>query len=371
MVVNDQKFMNHALFLAKKGRFTTSPNPNVGCVIVSNGIIVGDGFHSKSGAPHAEIYALQKAGKKANGGTAYITLEPCSHYGKTPPCVNALINAGIRRVVVALKDPNPNVSGRGLVQLQKAGIEVVYGLLMDKAEQLNLGFLKRMRTGFPYVQLKLATSLDGKTALASGESKWITSLNSRKDVQKLRAQASAILTTSVTVLADNPILNVRWTDFPNKLKNIYPKNKIRQPIRIILDSKNQVNPEHLITQTNSPCWLIRPNPILQHWSNNVEQIVIPKYKKRINLIILMIQLAKRDINSILVESGPTLASALLKLDLIDELIIYISPKILGEKARELINIPELKKLKDAPKFKFINIKLLGPDLRVKLRPLRK
>ncbi|BGI51206.1 MAG: bifunctional diaminohydroxyphosphoribosylaminopyrimidine deaminase/5-amino-6-(5-phosphoribosylamino)uracil reductase RibD [Arsenophonus endosymbiont of Ceratovacuna japonica] len=361
--------MKRALFLAKQGRFTTSPNPNVGCVIVYDNKIVGEGFHCKAGEHHAEVYALRMAGKKANRATAYITLEPCNHYAKTPPCTDILINSGILRVIVAMKDPNPKVSGCGLFKLQQAGIEVIYGLLSNEAEKLNRGFLKRMRTGFPYIQLKLAASLDGRTSLSSGESKWITSLSGRKDVQYFRAQSSAILTTSATILADNPSLNVRWLDFTPKLQNIYPKDRLRQPIRIVLDSNNQVNPKHIVTKLDGECWLIRPNPISQHWHGNVEQISIPTNEKGINLISLMIYLAKRNINSIWIESGSTLAGALLKLKLFDELIIYIAPKILGSTAKGLFNIPELRKLKDAFVFKFINIKLVGSDLRLTLRLL--
>ena len=365
----DKQFMTRALSLAQQGRFTTSPNPNVGCVIVSDGKVVGEGFHCKAGEAHAEIYALQMAGEKAKGATAYVTLEPCSHYGKTPPCVDALISAGIRRVVVAMQDPNPQVAGRGLLKLHHAGVEVVHGLLMDEAEQLNRGFLKRMRTGFPYVQLKLAASLDGRTALASGESKWITSPAARQDVQSFRAQASAILTTSTTVLADDPALNVRWTDFAPELQNIYSKDHLRQPIRIVLDSNNQVKPEHIVTKLAGECWLIRPKPLSQDWCGHVEQMAIPTYEKEIDLVLLMLQLAKRNINSIWVESGPTLAGALLTLGLVDELIVYIAPKILGATARGLMNIPELQKLNDAPAFEFINIEVIGSDLRLTLRPL--
>ncbi|QBY44910.1 bifunctional diaminohydroxyphosphoribosylaminopyrimidine deaminase/5-amino-6-(5-phosphoribosylamino)uracil reductase RibD [Arsenophonus nasoniae] len=369
MTTFDKQFMSRALSLAKQGRFTTSPNPNVGCVIVRDGEVVGEGFHCKTGEAHAEIYALQMAGEKANGATAYVTLEPCSHYGKTPPCADALISAGIQRVVVAMQDPNPQVAGRGLLKLQQAGIEVIHGLLIDEAEQLNQGFLKRMRTGFPYVQLKLAASLDGRTALASGESKWITSPAARQDVQSFRAQASAILTTSATVLADNPALNVRWKDFAPELQNIYPEESLRQPIRIVLDRNNQVKPEHFVTKSAGECWLIRSNPIAQNWFGDVKQITIPTYGKGIDLVLLMMQLAKRNINSIWVESGPTLAGTLLTLGLVDELIVYVAPKILGESARGLINIPELQKLKDASAFEFINIELIDIDLRLTLRPL--
>ncbi|WMY95888.1 MAG: bifunctional diaminohydroxyphosphoribosylaminopyrimidine deaminase/5-amino-6-(5-phosphoribosylamino)uracil reductase RibD [Arsenophonus sp.] len=369
MILCKKKFMYRALYLAKKGQFTTSPNPNVGCVIVYNDEIVGEGFHYKAGESHAEINALKMAGKRAQGATAYITLEPCSHYGKTPPCVNALIDAGISCVCVSMKDPNPKIRGRGLLKLQKAGIQVFHGLLIKEAEDLNRAFLKRMRTGFPYVQLKLGASLDGKTALASGDSKWLTSLKSRKDVQNFRAKASAVLTTSSTVINDNPSLNVRWADFTSKLKNIYPKKQIRQPIRIVLDRKNQVTSEHLITKVEGECWLIRSQSILQNWVDNVKEIIIPSYKKEFDLILIMIELGKRNINSIFIESGSTLAGSLLRLKLIDELIIYIAPKILGEQAKGLFNIPELKKISHAALFKFVNVKCIGCDVRLRLRPL--
>ncbi|MGL6296422.1 MAG: bifunctional diaminohydroxyphosphoribosylaminopyrimidine deaminase/5-amino-6-(5-phosphoribosylamino)uracil reductase RibD, partial [Plesiomonas sp.] len=204
----DLHYMARAIELAKKGRFTTAPNPNVGCVIVNDGQIVGEGYHYRAGEGHAEVHALRMAKERARGATAYVTLEPCSHYGRTPPCADALIQSGVRRVVAAMQDPNPEVAGRGLYKLQQAGIEVEHGVLMAEAEALNKGFLKRMRTGFPYIQVKMAASLDGRTAMASGESQWITGLEARRDVQNFRAQAGAILTGSGTVLADNPSLNV-------------------------------------------------------------------------------------------------------------------------------------------------------------------
>ncbi|MGU5504268.1 bifunctional diaminohydroxyphosphoribosylaminopyrimidine deaminase/5-amino-6-(5-phosphoribosylamino)uracil reductase RibD, partial [Klebsiella pneumoniae] len=196
--MQDEMYMARALKLAARGRFTTHPNPNVGCVIVKDGEIVGEGFHYRAGEPHAEVHALRMAGEKARGATAYVTLEPCSHHGRTPPCCDALIAAGVSRVVAAMQDPNPQVAGRGLYRLQQAGIEVSHGLMMNEAEALNKGFLKRMRTGFPWVQLKLGASLDGRTAMASGESQWITSPQARRDVQRLRAQSHAILTSSAT-----------------------------------------------------------------------------------------------------------------------------------------------------------------------------
>ncbi|MEQ4693522.1 bifunctional diaminohydroxyphosphoribosylaminopyrimidine deaminase/5-amino-6-(5-phosphoribosylamino)uracil reductase RibD [Providencia manganoxydans] len=370
MIEQDSIYMARALELAEKGRFTTSPNPNVGCVIVNNGEIVGEGYHQKAGEPHAEVHALRMAGEKAKGATAYVTLEPCSHHGRTPPCAEALINAGVSRVVAAMQDPNPQVAGRGLYMLSKAGIETASGVLMKQAEALNRGFLKRMRTAFPYIQLKLAASLDGKTALQSGESKWITSAAARKDVQMLRAQASAILSTSNTVLADDPSLTVRWNELPTDIQAIYPENALRQPIRIVLDNHNRVTAQHKVTQLEGECWLVRPKPEADvMWQGQVEQLAIPADDNGIDLVILMMQLAKRNVNSIWVEAGPILAGSLLKLGLVDELIVYIAPKLLGDTARGLVNFPALAHLSDAPKFEFTDVQKVGDDLRVRLRPV--
>ncbi len=369
MIEQDKHYMARAIALAQLGRFTTSPNPNVGCVIVRDNVIVGEGYHQKAGEPHAEVHALRMAGDKAKGATAYVTLEPCSHYGRTPPCAEALINAGISRVVASMQDPNPQVAGRGLFMLQQAGVEVSSGLLMADAEAINKGFFKRMRTAFPFIQLKLAASLDGRTALASGESKWITSPEARQDVQALRAEASAILSTSNTVLADDPSLTVRWDELPSDIQSIYPQEALRQPIRIILDRYNKVTPEHKVTQQDGPCWLVRPNPDKTQFSSQVEQFAIPEHGEGIDLVVMMMKLAKRNVNSIWVESGPKLAGSLLKLGLVDELIVYIAPKLLGNTARGLINLPELQHLKDAPNFEFTDVTQVGKDLRLRLRPI--
>ncbi|UDG80604.1 Riboflavin biosynthesis protein RibD [Candidatus Hartigia pinicola] len=370
MIEKDYIYMKRALTLAKKGRFTTSPNPNVGSVIVRDEKIVGEGFHQKAGEPHAEVYALRMAGEKAKGATAYVTLEPCSYYGATPPCAEALINAGVSRVVVAVQDPNPQVAGRGLYMLSKAGVETVTGVLTEQAELLNRGFFKRMRTAFPYLQLKLAASLDGKTALKSGESKWISSVVSRQDVQMLRAQASAILSTSSTVLADNPSLTIRWNELPMNIQSHYPKENVRQPIRVILDTHNRVTAKYKVTQLSGKCWLIRPKPDTNRiWKGNVEQIEIPADDAGIDLVILMKQLAARNLNSIWLEVGPNLAGSLLKLGLVDELIVYIAPKLLGDSARNLVNFSPLEQLSDALKFEFMDVNKLGDDLRVRLRPI--
>ncbi|MDX7991134.1 bifunctional diaminohydroxyphosphoribosylaminopyrimidine deaminase/5-amino-6-(5-phosphoribosylamino)uracil reductase RibD [Xenorhabdus littoralis] len=365
----DEIYMSRALELANQGRFTTSPNPNVGCVIVKDDQIVGEGFHLRAGEPHAEVHALRMAGEKARGATAYVTLEPCSHHGKTPPCADALIAAGLSRVVVSMQDPNPQVAGRGLYKLQQAGIAVEHGLMMAQAESLNKGFLKRMRTGFPYLQLKLGASLDGRTALASGESKWITSPEARQDVQSLRAKCSAILSSGSTVLADDPSLTVRWNELDTETQAVYPQELLRQPIRIITDSQNRITPEHQVIQQAGQCWLARTNKNEQQWPDNVEQILLPVHGDGVDLVLLMMQLGKRQINSVWAECGPTLAGALLSLGLVDELILYIAPKILGNNARGLFAIPELQKLSDAPEFTLFDVQQIGPDVRLRLRPV--
>lgn len=368
--LHDEHYMRRAIELAALGRFTTSPNPNVGCVIVKEGEIIGEGYHHHAGGPHAEVNALKMAGDKAKGATAYVTLEPCSHFGKTPPCADALINAGIKRVVAAMQDPNPQVAGRGLHKLLSAGIDVSHGVLMQEAEKLNVGFFKRMRTGFPYIQLKLGASLDGKTALASGESQWITSKASRRDVQNFRAQASAILTTSATVLADNPSMNVRWDELSDEIKALYPEETLRQPIRIVADSQNRVTKNHKITQIEGECWLARTKSQPSDWKGNVSEILLPTNGKNsgVDLVLLMMQLGKRNINTVWVESGAHFAGALLEAGLVDELIIYIAPKILGNDARGLFALSPLSSLSEVPEFTVDSLQKIGSDIRVCLKP---
>ncbi|WP_342639627.1 bifunctional diaminohydroxyphosphoribosylaminopyrimidine deaminase/5-amino-6-(5-phosphoribosylamino)uracil reductase RibD [Proteus faecis] len=368
--LHDEHYMRRAIELAALGRFTTSPNPNVGCVIVKEGEIIGEGYHHHAGGPHAEVNALKMAGDKAKGATAYVTLEPCSHFGKTPPCADALINAGVKRVVAAMQDPNPQVAGRGLHKLLSAGIDVSHGVLMQEAEKLNVGFFKRMRTGFPYIQLKLGASLDGKTALTSGESQWITSKASRRDVQNFRAQASAILTTSATVLADNPSMNVRWDELSDEIKALYPEETLRQPIRIVADSQNRVTEHHKITQIEGECWLARTKSQPADWQGNVSEILLPTNGKNsgVDLVLLMMQLGKRNINTVWVESGAHFAAALLEAGLVDELIIYIAPKILGNDARGLFALSPLSSLSEAPEFTVDSLQQIGSDIRVCLKP---
>ena len=360
--MQDEIYMARALKLAARGRFTTHPNPNVGCVIVKDGEIVGEGFHYRAGEPHAEVHALRMAGEKAQGATAYVTLEPCSHHGRTPPCCEALIAAGVTRVVAAMQDPNPQVAGRGLYRLQQEGVDVSHGLMMNEAEALNKGFLKRMRTGFPWIQLKMGASLDGRTAMASGESQWITSPQARRDVQRLRAQSHAILTSSATVLADDPALTVRWDELNADTQALYPQENLRQPLRIVIDSQNRVTPQHRIVEQVGETLFARTRADERQWPENVRTLLVPEHNGRLDLVVLMMLLGKQQINSIWVEAGPTLAGALLEAGLVDELIVYIAPKLLGSDARGLCVLPGLEKLEQAPHFKFNEIRHVGPDI---------
>ncbi|ATA24963.1 riboflavin biosynthesis protein RibD [Brenneria goodwinii] len=364
----DERYMARALELARRGRFTTAPNPNVGCVIVKDGEIVGEGYHLRAGEPHAEVHALRMAGEQARGATAYVTLEPCSHHGRTPPCADALIAAGIARVVAAMQDPNPQVAGRGLHRLQQAGVDVSHGLMLSEAEKVNLGFLKRMRTGFPYVQLKMAASLDGRTAMSSGESQWITSPQARQDVQRFRAESAAILSSSATVLADDPSLTVRWSELDAETQRIYPVENVRQPVRVIVDSRRRVVPQHRIISQPGQTWLARVQTDEQAWPENVEQLRLPQHNGGIDLVALMMVLGKRQINSVWVEAGANLAGALLKAGVVDELIVYLAPKLLGDNARGLCVLPGLSQLSQAPEFEISDVRQIGPDLRLRLKP---
>ncbi len=366
--MTDERYMARALELARRGRFTTTPNPNVGCVIVRDGEIVGEGWHQRAGEPHAEVHALRMAGDKAAGATAYVTLEPCSHHGRTPPCCDALIAAGITRVVAAMRDPNPQVAGRGLYRLQQAGIDVSHGVMMNDAEALNRGFLKRMRTGFPWIQLKLGASLDGRTAMASGESQWITSAAARRDVQRLRAQSSAILSTSATVLADDPSLTVRWSELNRDVQAQLDESQLRQPVRVVIDSQQRVTPQHRLVTQPGETWLMRREPDQQAWPDSVSQIAVPMRGEQLDLVAMMMLLGKRQINDVWVEAGAGLAGALLQAGLVDELIVYMAPKLLGNAARGLCELPGLEQLAAAPALKFSGVRLVGEDLRLTLTP---
>ncbi|MBN6062981.1 bifunctional diaminohydroxyphosphoribosylaminopyrimidine deaminase/5-amino-6-(5-phosphoribosylamino)uracil reductase RibD [Aggregatibacter actinomycetemcomitans] len=361
----DVAFMQHALDLAKQGEFTTTPNPAVGCVLVKNGKIVGKGFHFKAGEPHAEVMALREAGENARGATAYVTLEPCSHFGRTPPCAKGLVKTGVSKVIAAMCDPNPQVAGKGLQILADAGIQSAVGLLEEKAEQLNKGFLKRMRTGKPFVQLKLAMSIDGKTAMASGESKWITGVQARMDVQQYRAKASAMLSTSQTVLADDPSLNVRWAELPNETQARYAQENLRQPVRVILDSTHKVRSDFKVFLTDTPVWLAGEDDFqLTGFPASTEYLKLDRSHGESRLQALMTELGKRQINTLWVEAGATLAGALIAENLVDELIIYMAPKLLGDHARDLCHLPHLTRLADAPLWQLQSCEPVGDDLKL-------
>ena len=361
----DVAFMQLALDLAKRGEFTTTPNPSVGCVLVKDGKVVGKGFHAKAGEPHAEVMALREAGENARGATAYVTLEPCSHFGRTPPCAKGLVEAGVSKVIAAMCDPNPQVAGKGLQILSDAGIQSAVGLLEENAEQLNKGFLKRMRTGKPFVQLKLAMSIDGKTAMASGESKWITGAQARADVQQYRAKASAILSTSQTVLADDPSLNVRWEELPSDVKAGYAQEKLRQPVRVILDSTHKVRSDFNVFSTESPVWLVGEDDYpLTGFPVFTEYLQLDRNQSETRLQALMSALGKRQINTLWVEAGATLAGALIAENLVDELIIYMAPKLLGDQARDLCHLPNLTQLVDAPLWQLQSCEPVGDDLKL-------
>ena len=354
----DHRFMARALQLAKRGVFTTHPNPRVGCVLVKDSRIVGEGWHRKTGGPHAEVEALAAAGPKASGCTAYVTLEPCDHQGRTSACSIALIEAGVARVVAAIEDPFPPVAGKGLARLRAAGVEVACGLLAEQAEKLNLGYLKRIRYGRPWVRVKLAASLDGRTALASGESQWITSVEARNDVQYWRARASAVMTGSATVAADNPRLNVRLPDTE------------RQPIRIVLDSNWRTSRQAALFDLPGPVWLIGVNEnqaAAQLDAHPARLVRLPGKDGRVDLNDLMDWLGQESINELHVEAGPTLCGALLQAEVVDELLIYLAPCLLGNDSRGLFALPGLDTMADRVNLSWIDCRQVGADLRLRLR----
>ena len=364
--LQDHQFMQRAIYLAKRGHYTTSPNPRVGCVIVLNGEVVGEGFHEISGQGHAEVHALKQAGAKAKGATAYVTLEPCSHFGLTPPCAEALIKAQVGHVIAAMVDPNPQVSGRGLERLKSAGITTKFGLLEQDARDLNPGFIRLMTTKLPYVRCKLAASLDGKTAMASGESQWITSDHAREDVQRLRAQSCGVICGADSVIFDDAKMTVRWNAL-GELKNSYEEAKVRQPIRIVIDSKNRLTPDLAIFKTASKIILIRTSiENEQTWPHFVEQVVISKAKdsEQISLKHLLIYLAQQGLNDILIESGAKLAGAFMSENLVDELILYQAPKLIGSEGKSLVDIPAILQLSEAKDLNITDISMVGKDIRI-------
>ncbi len=337
---NDTQFMSLALKLARKGQYGVQSNPMVGCVIVKNGEIIADGYHQTFGEAHAEIDALTKINYQANDATLYVTLEPCAHQGKTPPCVQAIIDAGVESVVIATLDPNPLVSGKGIAMLKDAGIVVKIGLLEDEAKQLNRTFIKRMKTNLPFVTCKIAMSLDGKTAMASGKSKWITGESARADVQKLRAQHQAIMTGSGTILDDNPSMTVRLDTLNS------------QPLRVVVDGKNQITDMSLnIFSTDTETQVF-----------NTENTKVNSVGK-LDLNDILSQLAIQGVNSILLETGPHLIGAMVGAGLVDEFIIYMAPILMGNGANSMINLP-IQTMGDKLALTIKDIRMVGEDIKI-------
>jgi diaminohydroxyphosphoribosylaminopyrimidine deaminase/5-amino-6-(5-phosphoribosylamino)uracil reductase len=361
----DHQYMARAIELAQQGRFTTAPNPNVGSVVVRDGEIVGEGYHRQAGGPHAEVFALRQAEHLALGATCYVTLEPCSHYGRTGPCALALVNAGVKKVIVAMLDPNPLVAGRGIQILQDAGIEVQVGLLEGQARALNPGFLSRMERQKPYIRLKLATSLDGRIALANGKSQWISSAQSRSDVQLMRAQAHAILSTATTVLADNARLTVRSEGLAIPSLD---DGSVRQPVRVILDRSLKLTGQELLFSQNGPIVLVHDKqfkPAFEH--PQVRFIGLNAVESGLNLNELMTVLAAENINDLWVEAGAVLAGSLWQAGLVDELIVYQAPVLLGDKAKAMLQLPNYSELSEAQHFVWTSVETLGPDLKLTAR----
>ncbi len=359
MSPDDYRHMARALTLARRGLYGTDPNPRVGCVLVDRGEIVGEGWHQRAGEAHAEVIALEAAGSRARGATAYVTLEPCCHHGRTPPCTDALLQAGITRMVAAMPDPNPQVAGKGLKQLRDAGMAVDCGLLESEARALNPGFIQRMTQGRPFVRLKLAMSLDGRTALASGESQWLTGEAARRNVQRLRARASAILTGTGTLLADDPGLNVRLPEAP------------RQPLRVILDTGLRTPPTAKTLGLPGSVLIFtavaNPDRHAPLQAAGAEIVVMPRAERGLNLRAIMAELARRECNELHVECGPTLAGALLQAKLMDELVVYMAPLLLGDKARGLFQLPKMIRMNERTELEIVETRAVGRDWRLTLR----
>jgi diaminohydroxyphosphoribosylaminopyrimidine deaminase/5-amino-6-(5-phosphoribosylamino)uracil reductase len=356
----DCAHMSRALQLAARGRYTAKPNPMVGCVLVRDGEIVGEGWHRKAGEPHAEINALQAAGERASGATAYVSLEPCAHHGKTPPCAAALIEAGVSRVVAAMRDPFDEVAGRGLESLDEAGIETSSGLMQATAKALNEGFISRVTRGRPFVRLKIAASIDGATAMQSGESQWITGSEARQDVHRLRAQAGAIMTGIGTVLADDPSLTIRD-------KSIDTGGV--QPLRVVLDSNLQMpTSSKMLTLPGATlvcCAGSHAFTALE--SAGAEVKAFGSHGDVVNVFEVLAALAEREINDVLVEAGPRLSGYLLEKGLVDELVIYQSPHIIGSNTRGMFETPAWNVLADRKALEIRDMRRVGNDTRITAR----
>ena len=354
----DHAHMTRALELAARGLFTTAPNPRVGCVVVRDGEVVGEGWHRRAGEPHAEVHAVRAAGARARGATVYVSLEPCSHDGRTPPCAEALVAAGVRRVVAAAEDPNPRVSGGGLARLRAAGIETACGLLDQEARELNIGFVSRHTRGRPWLRVKTAASLDGRTALANGTSQWITSSAARQDGHRWRARSCAVMIGIGTLKADDPRLTVREVE------------TTRQPVRIVIDRDLELPLSARVLEGGSVLVATAREDAAK--SRSIRQaggevLVLPDHAGKVDLARLMHELADREMNEILVESGNRLNGALLRAGLVDELVMYFAPHLLGDLARGMYALGELTALDQRVDLQVREVERIGPDLRVVAR----
>lgn len=362
----DFQWMAQALRLAAKGLFTTTPNPRVGCVIIKDNQVIGSGAHLKAGEPHAEVHALREAGIQAKGADVYVTLEPCSHHGRTPPCVEAVILAKPRRVIIAMQDPNPLVAGRGVAALLAQGVEVVVGVMENEARNLNQGFISRMTRGLPYVRSKIAASLDGRTALNNGKSQWITGEQARLDVQQWRAQSCAIVTGIGTVLADNPSMTVRL------------ENTARQPLRVIVDSRLQTPVDSKMLDP----LILKSSPLLIAYAHDQNQragklkaagadlVLLTDSVNKVDLKALLQLLGQRGINEVLIEAGQGLNGALLHTGLIDEFIFYYAPKLMGDAAKAMFALPELTEMQQVAELQILDVRQVGSDIRLQAKPVK-
>lgn len=362
--------MARAMALARKGSFSAHPNPRVGCVIVHGARVVGEGWHRYAGEPHAEINALAEAGARARGATVYVTLEPCCHTGRTGPCSEALARAGVRRVVSAMADPNPRVHGGGLHALAAAGIETHCGLLEDEARALNPGFLARMSRGRPYLRAKLAMSLDGRTAMASGESKWITGDHARRDVQRFRAMSDALLTGVGTVLADDPRMNVRPDQMPDCASNM--ALPLTQPLRVIMDSRLRTPADARILQTGPTLIITADSSAPARWRPRTDQACtvesLPTLAGRVQPVSVLERLAAWPVNEVWLEAGATLCGAFVSAGMVDELVVYCAPCLLGSEARSLMTLPGIQRLQQRIQLEIRDVRRVGPDLRIHAHP---
>jgi diaminohydroxyphosphoribosylaminopyrimidine deaminase/5-amino-6-(5-phosphoribosylamino)uracil reductase len=359
----DHAMMARALRLAERGAFTTKPNPMVGCVLAKDGVVVGEGWHRSAGGPHAEVFALEAAGEKAHGATAYVTLEPCSHIGRTGPCADALITAGVVRVVAAMRDPNPLIHGAGFDRLLAAGITVEIGLMEALARQLNRAFLSRIERGRPWLRIKLAVSLDGRSALKSGDSKWISGEPSRQDVQRWRARSGAILTGAGTVLIDDPLLTVRLpADAPEYERDFVP------PVRVVLDPGLATVARGRVREGDAPTLYIHAPDARMPRGIDAAHAPVPVHAGRFDLHAVLSLLAARDINEVQVETGATLAGAFLAAGLVDELLLYVAPVVLGEHARPMFEGLPIDTMSDRLSMAIVETRRIGEDVRLLLQP---